>query len=159
MTPLLRAASLLACCTALAAACWAGVRALVVPLAALAGGLAQQERCDRATAAAQARLRLKLELADALAGGRLPLAEAIARCRRHLDEEAPAEGPEACRYGWANLGRVRGDTDEERCGRNLIRVVEVKLRGSPGVAREVVARLEKQLQEHLAGKGLRPAEP
>jgi hypothetical protein len=125
----------------------------------MASGLAQGSRYDCATAAVRTRHRLKLELADGLVEGRLSLAEAIARCRRHLDEEAPAEGPEACRYGWANLGRVRGDTDEERCGRNLIRVVEVKLRGSPSVAREVLARLEKELQEHLAGKGLRPAEP
>jgi hypothetical protein len=54
---------------------------------------------------------------------------------------------------------VQGGSEEERCGRNLIRVVEVKLRASPSVAREVVARLEKELQEHLAGKGLRPARP
>jgi hypothetical protein len=79
MTPLLRAAFLLTCCTALAAACWAGVRALDVPLAAITSGLSQGSRYDRATAAARARHRLKLELADGLAKGRLPLAEAIAR--------------------------------------------------------------------------------
>jgi hypothetical protein len=159
MTPLLRAASLLACCTALAAACWAGVRALDVPLAALAGGLAQQERYDRATAAAQARLRLKLELADALAGGRLPLAEAIARCRRHLDEEAQADASEAPWYGRGVLLKVEGGCEEERCGRNLIWQAEVKLRASPGVAREVLARLEEELQEYLAARGPTPAEP
>jgi hypothetical protein len=159
MTSLPRPALFLACCTALAAACWAAVRALDVPLPAITSGLSQGSRYDSATAAARARHRVKLELADGLAKGRLPLAEAIARCRRYLDEEAPAEGPEAYRYGWANLGKVRGETDEERCGRNLIRVVEVKLRGSPSVAREVVPRLEKELQEHLAGKGLRPARP
>jgi hypothetical protein len=54
---------------------------------------------------------------------------------------------------------VRGDTDEERCGRNLIRVVEVKLRASPSVAREVLARLEEELQEYLAAKGPTPAGP
>jgi hypothetical protein len=159
MTSFLRPALFLACCGALAAACWAGVRALDVPLAALAGGRVQGERYDRANAAAQARHRLKLELADGLAGGRLPLAEAIARCRRHLDEEAPADASEAPWYGRGVLLKVEGGCEEERCGRNLIRQVEVKLRASPSVAREVLARLEKELQEHLAGKGPRSVRP
>jgi hypothetical protein len=159
MTTLLRAAFLLACCTALAAACCVGVRALDVPLAAISAELAEQERYDRATAAAQARLRLKLGLADRLTEGKLPLAEAITAFCRHLDHEAPAEASEACEYGWANVGRMRGETDEERCGRNLITQVEVKLRASPSVAPEVLARLEKELQEYLAARGLTPTGP
>jgi len=42
---------------------------------------------------------------------------------------------------------------------NLIRLVRVELRDAPSVARDVVARLEKELQEHLAAKGPRPARP
>jgi hypothetical protein len=161
MTPFRRAALFLACCTTLAAGlCWAAARTLDArPFDAIAREQAQHERYACATAAAQARLRLKLELADGLAGGRLSLPEAIATFRRHLDEEAPGEGPEASRYGWANLGRVRGESDEERCGRNLIWLVEQNLGDDPSVAREVVTRLEKELQEHLAGKGLKPARP
>src|SRR5262245_21085997 len=143
MTSLPRPALFLACCAALAAgACWAAAWALdAVPLADLAGGLVQGERNDRATAAAQARYRLKLELADGLAEGRLPLAEAIARCRRLLDEEAPAEASEAPWYGRALLLNVEGGSEDERCGRYLIGAVEVKLRASPSVARGVLARL------------------
>jgi len=159
MASLPRPALFLACCAVLAAACWAAARAFEVPLAAIASGQAQGSRYDCATAAVRARHRLKLELADGLAGGRLSLAEAIARFRRHLDEEAPAEASEASRYGWANVGRAGGESDEERCGRILIRVVEVKFRASPGVAREVVPRLEKELADYLAAKGLRPARP
>ena len=154
-----RPAHFLACCTALAAACWAAVRALDIPLPAITSGLSQGSRYDSATAAARARHRLKLELADGLAEGRLPLAEAIARCRRHLDEEAPAEASEVPWYGRAVLLTVEGGSEEERCGRYLIGAVEVKLRASPSVARGVVARLEKELQEHLAGKGPNPVRP
>jgi hypothetical protein len=153
MTSLPRPVLFLACCTALAAACWAAVRALDVPLAAIPAGLAQQEHYDRATAAVRARHRLKLELADGLVEGRLSLAEAIARCRRHLDDEAPAEASVAPWYGRHLLRQVKGGTEDERCGRNLIWAVEVKLRASPDVARGVLARLEKELAEHLARGG------
>jgi hypothetical protein len=54
---------------------------------------------------------------------------------------------------------VEGGSEEERCGRNLIWQVGVKLRASPTVAREVLARLEKELQEHLAGRAGRARRP
>jgi hypothetical protein len=52
---------------------------------------------------------------------------------------------------------VRGATDDERRGHNLIRLVELDLGDSPSVARDVFARPEKELQEDLAARGLRPA--
>src|SRR5262245_11439353 len=161
MSSLPRSILFLACCGALAAgACWAAARTLdALPLDSLADGLVQAQRYDCATAAAQARLRLKLELADGLAEGRLWLVEAIAAFRRPLDDERPAEAFEAGEYGWANVGRVGGETDEERCGRNLIWLVRGQLTDSPSVAEAAAARLEKELQEHLAGKGPRPARP
>ena len=147
-----RFALLLACCAALAAGAYhAAARALdAVPLLALARAAALGERLDRANACCQARLRFKTGLAEDLARGRLTLPDAIARLRGYLDGEPPPGGPEARWSGRAVLRTVPGDTEDERCGRDLIREAGARLRGSPGLAGDVVARLEGELQEHLA---------
>jgi hypothetical protein len=109
-----------------------------------------------ASAACLARLRFKEGLALALAEGRMSLAEAIAEVRDYHDEEEP--GPEHRWYGRGNLRHTPGESEEERCGRNLIQLAAVKLGDSPGPARQAVARLERELREYLAGRAAaRPA--
>jgi hypothetical protein len=130
-----------------------------LPLWALAAKAAQAERLKRADASALDRIRFKRGLALELAAGRLALPEAIARCRRYLDEEAPEGAEEAQLYGRDVLRTLPGDSEDERCGLNLIRLVRVELRDTPSVAREAVARLEKELQEYLAAKGGKQARP
>jgi hypothetical protein len=130
-----------------------------VPLWALAAKAAEAERLDQAFASNRDRIRFKEELAQALAQGRVALPEAIARCRRYLDEEAPEGDAEAHLYGRDVLRTLPGASEEERCGLNLIRLVRAELRGAPSVARDVVARLEKELQEHLAARGGKPPRP
>src|SRR5262249_9643399 len=103
--------------------------------------------------------RFRDGLAGDLARGRLTLAEAIVRLRRYLDDEAPPGGAELPWSGRDSLRLVKGGSDDERCGRNLIRLVELDLRASPGDAREVLPRLEKELADSLAAKSPRPALP
>jgi hypothetical protein len=158
VTCLLRTPLLLACCATLAAGAFHAAARLVdaVPLSILARESAEEQRLTRVMACSEARRRFKEGLADDLAQGRLALAEAIARVRDYLDAEGPAEGSEARWYGRRVLRTVRGATEEERCGRNLIRLVELDLRNSPGAGRELLARLERELQACLRAKGLEP---
>jgi hypothetical protein len=152
---------LLACCAAMTAGAYQAAARLLdaACVAALADATATAERLRRALACSEARFHFKEGLAGGLASGRLSLAAAIGRVRAYLDEEALAEGPEAQFYGRGVLDTVPGRSEDERCGRNLIRLVQLDLRGSPGLAARVVVRLEHELAEHLArpGKGQLPA--
>ena len=161
MSPPPRVAILLSCSVALSAGAYLAAARLAeaVPPWALAAKAAEAERLKRASDSALDRIRFKRGLALELAGGRLSLAEAIARCRRYLDEEAPEEAAEAPLYGRDVLRTLPGGSEEECCGRNLIRLVRAELRGAPSVARDVVARLEKELTDYLAAKGTGPARP
>ena len=150
----MRVPLLLPLCAALALACLAAARlADGTVFQTLASQAAEAERLDRALAVTRACRRFKDGLARDLARGRLTLAEAIARLRRYLDDEAPPEGGPTPWSGRDSLRMVKGGSDDERCGRNLIRLVEVHLRGSPDVAPDVVVRLERELEEYLTHRG------
>jgi hypothetical protein len=146
-----RIALALTLCAALAAGAYLVCSRLASggPLLALARRAAEAERLDRALAVCEARKRFKQELARDLVKGRLPLADAIRRFRDHLDAEAPPRGGEARWFGRGTLRAVKGDSDDERCGRSLIAEVEVGLGEPPRAAREAAARLEKELAEYL----------
>jgi hypothetical protein len=156
-----RVALALALCAALAAAAWLACRRLAdaAPLLALARGAAEAERLDKAYAVCEARRHFKEGLARDLLCGRLPLAEAIRRFRDHLDAEAPPEGGESAWYGRGVLRAVEGDSDAERLGRSLILEVRAGFAGPPSATREAAARLERELAEHLHGKGPTPDWP
>jgi hypothetical protein len=113
----------------------------------------ETERLSRAAALSHERVWLKEQLARDLAAGRVSLAEAIRRAQALADEESralPPGLPEGVATGRDVLRGMPGRSEEERCGRNLLRWVAAVLRESPSRP-EVVARLEREL-EVLTGK-------
>jgi hypothetical protein len=95
-------------------------------------------RCSRLHAARQ-------RVLDDLAYGRLPLLEATRRWR----DLSPV--PQQL---LADLLRLEpGNSDGERLCRHTIQRIEIGLNLPPEEARRVVARLEAELQEHLARHG------
>jgi hypothetical protein len=95
-------------------------------------------RCSRLHAARQ-------RVLEDLAYGRLPLLEATRRWR----DLSPVP-----QHIMADLLRVEpGLSDGERLCRHTIQRIEIGLNLPPEEARQVVARLEAELQEHLARHG------
>jgi hypothetical protein len=121
----------------------------------------QTDRLSRAAALSHERVWLKEQLARDLAAGRVSLAEAIRRARALADEESralPPGLPQGVATGRDVLRGMPGRSEEERCGRNLLRWVAAVLRESPMRA-EVVARLERELEELTGKRQASPCSP
>jgi hypothetical protein len=101
------------------------------------------------TQALSSHLLAKYNVTTDLANGRLSLAEAAGRFRQ-LDQECPG-------FSWERFRTIYpGATDGERHGREVICAVQCGLHLEPSRAATVVARLEAELQDHLARHGTLP---
>jgi hypothetical protein len=127
--------------------CSAGRTSLTLPEA-----LEQSEQIDRFEEASLRRLDTKKRIAEEVIAGQKSLAEAMAQFRA-LDQEWP-------KFGSASMTRQDlGISEDEWDGRGVIVTVRNVLTHRPDEAAAVVARLEKELQELLAGRKKRPAAP
>ncbi len=107
----------------------------------LADAARESDRLDVLVAEHHRRSEVQLELATALAEGRMSLAEAITRARGLSGGNV---------YSW-----MPGESEDERLGLLLITGVRLALARDQGRAREVAGRLRVELREHL---GRQPAE-
>ena len=108
---------------------------------------------DATIAAIRKRIRLRLEAAEALVGGRLTLLEAAA-FSRDLDRTAPRD------FSWRDSLNVgAGETPEESHCWEVISLAGLILHDQPARAAAVRRRLEEELQQHLRRGPLRLAGP
>ena len=99
---------------------------------------------DPGSAEIERSLREKDQVARAVIDGRLTLVEAVARFRA-INASRPANLP-------VRLDQYPGKTDEERVCREVISYVETRLPDQPETS-AILARLESELQAHLAADG------
>jgi hypothetical protein len=103
---------------------------------------ARDEELNARWRARQAQQEAFERIADEVAAGRMELLEAASRFQ---------ETNHATPYGKRDLsGWIPGDTEEERCCRQVISWVEARLKAKPTTETTCVkARLEQELNEHL----------
>jgi hypothetical protein len=111
----------------------------------------ESERLARYKDASFWRLNTKKQIAEEVIARRQSLAEAMEQFRA-LDQGWP-------QFDFSQTKAFRGMSEDEWDGRGVIVTVKIVLEHRPDEAAAVVARLEKQLQELLADRQKRPAEP
>ncbi len=107
--------------------------------------LARSDRLDAGLVEARRRTAARHKLLRDLAAGRISVPEAA---RQFWEVRA---APAA--YLRSILQEERGDSDEERLCRHVIRWIREELEDSPAEAERAVAQRERELAEHLARHG------